>query len=451
MPGFAHLLSLPAARHLFGGLAFAAWTIQAFSSHQTGQPTLRHYFLVQLAGWTALGLLALGPAWESRTATRSVLAWAVAFRLVAATTTPILENDWARHLWDGWRLWTTGNPYDQPPAAFYRDPGVPEALQPVLNELNYADVPTVYGPVLQGWCGLAAGVQAGALWPFKLLLVAADLGVLALIHSLYGRRAAGLYGWCPLVIHEVAANAHADILGVLPLLFALRAARNGNFTQTGIGLGLAIATKLSALVAVPFVLPLCHPDGRFRSRDLAVSGLACLGTVGAAYLPFWAQGSTADLAGLRQFASAWEFNPGLPGWLSLWMEPGAARLLSGMVAVTALAAWRWRTRRQVPGHPRLDLVFGLQWATSAVVNPWYLVWVAPFVAARPTWTGWAALIGVGLSYCTALNLGLPGTEPFQLPTWVRPAEHLLLGVGCLADLWRIKRSAARAAVPRTSP
>ena len=411
--------------HASGALALAAWTAEAWLSRSPRHAGLSVLWIVQGIGWIAL-------AWAARVSMdapgirRAILCWAVAFRIAASFTLPVMENDYARHLWDGWRLLSTGNPYDRPPESFYRNPSVPEDLQEVLTAVNSPDIPTIYGPMLQGWCGLAAAVHAGHLWPFKVLLITADLLVLLILERASGTRAALLYGWCPLVIHETAANAHAEILAVLPFLLAWRDVRAGREVRSAVWLGLAVATKLTALVAVPFLLAGRNP------RAWAALILAIL----LPYLPFWIQGSLADWRGLHRFMSDWEFNSSVVGLLEWVSTPATARAVAGVAAVAALAFLWWRWRRIPIGTKRLDWVFGIQLTASAVANPWYLLWIAPFASMTPSLTAWVALGAVSLSYATALNLGLPGTEPFTHPAWVRPVEYgvILLALG--GDLLR---------------
>jgi hypothetical protein len=310
---------------------------------------------------------------------------------------------------------------------------VPEPLQSVLSEVNYPDIPTIYAPVLQAWCALAAALEPGALWPFKFLLIAADLVILWRLWREVSPRAAVLYGWCPLVIHETSANAHAEVLAILPLFAAWLAFRSGRPLRGGLWLGLAVASKVTAVLAVPFLLPLKN----WRA------GLACAAAALVPYLPFWVRGLPGEWDGLHRFAGEWEFNSSIVGLLELALSPGLAKAIAGTLALLLLAVlvWKWRT---VPvADRRLDWVFGIPLILSAVVNPWYLLWMAPFAAihgsSRTAWVAWSAMASISLSYATALNLGLPGTEPFLHPIWVRPVEYGLILAALLgAVLFKVR-------------
>jgi hypothetical protein len=68
-----------------------------------------------------------------------------------------------------------------------------------------------------------------------------------------------------------------------------------------------------------------------------------------------------------------------------------------------------------------------------VFNPWYLVWLVPFIAAAPTRGGVALLVVVPLSYATGLNLGDPSLAPYTQPAWVRPVEFGIYVVATLSS------------------
>lgn len=420
--------------HVAGAVALAAWCYQAWCSHGTGTRALSIVASVQLVAWMALAIAAAVWRRVGEDRLRAFFAWAAAFRLAVFAATPLMEDDFARYLWDGWRLCVSGNPYARAPVDFFADPAVPEPMRRVLDQINHPGLRTIYGPGLQVWFGLAALVKAGALWPLKLLLLAADAGLVALLWRGVGARVALLYSWCPLVVHETGANAHAEVLAILPFMGGWMLARRGRWIPAGVLLGIAVAAKMFVLPLVPFVLG--WP--RFRSW------LAALLAAGTLYLPFWLQGDGADRAGLSAFLGTWEFNSSLVGLLGMVLAPAPSRAVPLAVAAGLMAVWWWRWRRGLPEEARFDWVLGVQFAASAVVNPWYLLWLVPFVALRPSAAGWAALPAVVLSYATAMNLGIDAAGPYNHPVWVRPVEY---GAVVLAFAWDI----ASARCQRTRP
>jgi hypothetical protein len=390
-----------------------------------------------LNAWSCLLLLAvawgaLARAWRAAaplSAARILpVLWVVAaaLRLTAFVGAPILEDDWFRYLWDGRQLATTGNPYRTPPMAHFADESVPEEFQTVLNNINHPDVPTIYGPVCQYLFALSYGLAPAKLWPLKLGLIAADLLALWLLLKLTTPRHALLFAWCPLLVQESSFTAHPEILGVLGIVAALWARQAGRPFLLALFCAAAVAARIHAGLLVPFLL------WPWRGRPVAafIAALALL------YLPFWMQGSAADLAGLKTFLDEWEFNSSIfalvkagAGWQAAKLICGGAFLLSLAALLTHFARQQrsW-TRGEWPERFAIhaQLVLGVFFLLSAVVNPWYLLWLAPWVAIRPTAPGIVALMVVSLSYLHGGAIHAPELAPYEHPKWLRPLEYGLI-------------------------
>jgi hypothetical protein len=88
--------------------------------------------------------------------------------------------------------------------------------------------------------------------------------------------------------------------------------------------------------------------------------------------------------------------------------------------------------------PPGEWIFGAFLLLSATANPWYALWLWPFVAARPSVVGVAALAAVSLAYGTGLNLGDSTLGAFDHPVWLRPLEF---GVIAGAAVWQWRKKA----------
>lgn len=407
-----------------GASSLAAWLLLAFASHEARGATLPMFFGVLAAAW-----MALGAAWWSAayvrelSVRRAVWIWALLIRAAAIWAQPVFEDDWARYLWDGRQFALTGNPYASAPAEHFADERVPPAFERLLDEINHPHLPTVYAPLPQLAFALSYAVAPAQLWPWKLLLTAADFLSVALLLKLVTPRQALLFAWCPLLIHESGFNAHPDSLWVCCLVAALVALRHGRARRVAIFLGLAATAKIFALIIAPFLLARLH----WRGAVLALT-VACAG-----YAPFWLQGSAAEFAGLRAMAGEWEFNSTAVALLTAWSDlPSAKRVAAGLFTLVWLVLFvRWLPRER-SDLPRGDVVFGAFFLLSAVVNPWYLLAMLPFVAVRPTAWGVSALAVVPLSYAHGLYRSEPGLAAYELPSWVPWTEAgvvLLLAVG----------------------
>ena len=291
---FAPRLGPTAILHLAGAVSLAAWAALSWISwHPAPRDVWRLLGLLAIA-WCALGVVwtqIRHPAPPIRWL--PLLFWPAAFRVCGLIANPVLEDDHFRYLWDGRQLVLTGNPYTAPPSAAFNGPELPPEWVGILDQINYPHIPTVYGPVCQAAFGISYLLAPGQLWPWKLLLLAAEAAMVLGIARVGGPRAAALAAWCPLAVFEGSFNAHPDLLGVALLVQALNRVGPG----PGSWLGLAVACRWPAVVIVPWVLPI-------RSwREWLAGGV----TLAAVYAPFAWTGAT-DLSGLRTFAGQWEFN-----------------------------------------------------------------------------------------------------------------------------------------------
>ena len=404
------------------GMAFA-WL--AWRSHQHGALPLTEFFAVLACGWAALLLawrtaLGLPQEWIARRLWR----WAIALRLVAFFAQPVLEDDYWRYLWDGRQFAVTGNPYGSAPIDHFGDASVSEDFRSVLDNINHPEVRTPYGPGCELGFLLSYWTTPGKLWPWKLLLLTVDLLTLRLLRGAVGARYSLLYAWCPLLVLETGFNAHPDSLAIGMAVAALVCFKKQRWLWMAACLGLAASTRVTAVL---LLLPLLW-------RAPKAAWLLCAGIIGALHAPFLAQGSWPGWGGTAAFAQHWEFNSflfALAQWVSN-AEVAKMACLAGFALCYVGILQRWK-HRPASTWPRGDWIFGSFFAFSAVVNPWYLLWLLPFVAARPGATGLAAMAAVTLSYAHGLFLPDFGLAPYAHPAWVRPAEAMLVLLGAAWD------------------
>jgi hypothetical protein len=419
-----------------GLVAALAYGTLAILSREPAHVGLVPYFLLTGTAWAA----ALAAYCLLRAAEpfpwRRMLAWALVFRAAGLAGEPLLEDDHFRYLWDGRTFAVTGNPYASRPGDHFADRDLPPAFEQVLSGINHPDVPTIYGPTCQ-YAFLASYLAAPArLWPLKVILLGADLVLLALLLRLARPRDVLLYAWCPLLVKEVAFTAHPDILGIALAVLALHLRREQRPAAAAV-LGLAIGAKVFAVLLAPFILLGAPPR----------AWVACTLVLLALYLPFGLSGSGAELAGTAAFLREWEFNSLAHAALAAGLGALAAKVLGALLYLIFYAAYlrRWLQGVRWVGKPRPlprgDWILGVFLLLAPVVNPWYLLWLLPFVALRPSAWGAAALIAVDLSYIHGQHLADPGLAPYEHPAWVRPLEVLLLLCGFALDLRRRRANA----------
>ena len=405
---------------LWCALGYAALAVLA---RQAGEPPLLAFFL--LVAWTGLPTAGLYlHFWRSQQEfpRGRLILWMVVFRICGLAGGPFYEDDFYRYLWDGYRFATAGTPYGASPEEFFVDPSVAPAMQPVLDQVNYPDLPTIYSPVMQFVFLLGYWLKPGSVAALQSILIAFDFAAVALLLRLAPGRNVLLYAWCPLVIKEIAFTAHPDGVGACLLLASVVLARNRSWGLSAFTLGLAAGAKEFGLILAPLLLA-----GR-RARYWLLFAF----TFALVYSPFVLQGGSG-LVSLREFAREWEFNSFLFALLKFALPPFEARLALGLAfalfwAWYGIHHWRGGGQRILRG----DWVFGALLAASPVINPWYLLWLLPFAAIRPSICAWTASFAVLLSYVSGLNLQDYAMHPYGQPPWARCLEFglILCGLGC---------------------
>lgn len=393
-----------------------------FSKQETPVDLTAFYSLMGGAWVLLLGLLFYYFKTGALPQTRTILVWAIIFRLAGLAAEPVYEDDYFRFLWDGWVFAETGNPYGIPPMEYFSQTGIPKKIGYALERLNNPDAPTIYGPVLQGLFILSYWAAPGNLFVLKLFFLLFDISLLALMARFCTGRNLLFYAWCPLLVFEISFNAHPDIVGAVLLTAAFFCRKKERFSWAIALCAAAASVKIFALIALPFL-----STRGSRLKDAAVF----LFTFGFLHLPFLVQGSAAEFEGLVVFGKFWEFNSALFGVFGLFLRPELARptclLIFAALLVTLWRRWQKSENTAIP----LDTVFGLFFLCSPVINPWYLLWLVPFAAMRLRFWSIAALIAVSLSYITGINLGDSALGNFEHPLWLRPVEFgiVILGLG----------------------
>lgn len=420
-------LTHPNRIHIAGGISLLAYGAFAWANQ----------FRFPLPLWVLLDSLTvtwacLGWIWRTPASLKSILLWAILFRLAGLFVTPALEDDHHRYLWDAFVFATQGTPYGQAPAAFFESSDLPEHAASALDGINNPDLPTIYGPADQLLFLAAYWLVPGSLVAIKLLLLVADVGLLLLLRRSLTSAQLLLIAWCPLWIVETAFHGHFDPWPILLAIAAMAASNTNRPHWCGLALAGAVSGRPFALILAPFL---------FVRTPLSILSflLGCL----LLYAPFLLLGKPEWLG---TFALQWEFNSSLYALAQAATSPALARVLcAGLFGAIYLAVFgRWLQKRREP--PPCDTLFATLLLCSPVANPWYALWIVPFAAARAgarfiPWP-WFLLLCLPLSYLTTGNL--TGTANYNHPYWVRPLEF---GLFLLAVAWNWGKSHFAAASP----
>lgn len=424
--------------HIVAAICATLLIAQLYVSLSGAEPSVIVHVAAQLIGVTLCAWLSLGSGAVCLDA-RTVIGWAVLFRLIALPVIPGFEDDYFRYLWDGYRTLYADTPYGIAPEAFFGDVTQPDSMREVLGGINHPEIPTIYGPSLQYVFAAAAALAPGSVTVLKAVLITCDVALICVLARYCSPASLLVYAWNPLVVTEIAVNAHADgIVAILLLLAAELACRSKHFLS-GAALAVAFAAKAPiAVLAAPVILSdALTREPRLRHALALLAGIALAGA--AMYGPFLLRGPT-ELEGLRVFATHWEFNAGVFGVLrhqfgEALARPLAATLLASTVMLIASAHLRRRGQHgERPLHSALVITgLAILWL-SPVVNPWYLLWILPLAASRRSVGLWLASAALPLAYVHGGTLPHSSWAPFEVPLALRVIEHSLLGIALLAEL-----------------
>lgn len=412
--------------------------------HQQPFPAI---LLILIAFTLYLASIGVAEGLSGRTALAIALGLAFLFRASLVLEPPFLTDDYYRYLWDG-LVQTRGggaagggglNPFRYAPA----DPalaGIDDALR---ARVNNPTVPTIYPPLAQLVFLAVAALHAGWIG-LKLVWLACDAAIAVLIYKLTPaqRRLQSwlIYAWSPLVVIEVAWNAHLDLLGVLPLVAAIGFAARKPDRPLATGLALALSTDVKYFAAA-----LVPGAARVSKRPLSVLIAFTLAAL-ALYIPYVSVGSGL-FTGLGIFVDRWIFNAGVFELL-LWLLRSltAAKAVAAAIVLFIVAA---SVRNDWPLERTAFWVTGAILMLSPTVHPWYVLWMVPLIALRPN-RAWLYLSGsVFLAY---YGLGIYRTQGvWPEPLWLRAVIWGPFLVTLAIDSWRDSWLQTAVGVLRRSP
>jgi alpha-1,6-mannosyltransferase len=369
--------------------AWANWVAGPLSRWGLDAPL--HVFFTALAAYVVVLLTA------NRIGLRWIAAGVVVLHAVFLLAPPMLSTDIFNYV-DVARL---GGRYHLDPYIF---PPHAERHDAVFPFLHWRHAVTDYGPLFTlAVRPLGHLSVAQAAWVFKTLAALSSLGCAALAGWIAHRRggsaawAVAAFGLNPVVLVWTVAGAHNDLLMLLFMLAGTALLLAERPLAAGATLVAAAAVKLSAGLAIPFLV-LRRGRGRLELVAGLAAGVAAVAWLSIAAFPDHAMGMITQLQRQQMLVDIGDVPQGIAyalHWPGITVQE--LHLLHAALAVW-IAGWLIAV---VCGG---DALAAIGWAllgivvTSTWFLPWYLVWPLGYAAASGNRRLLIATCAVGASY-----------------------------------------------------
>jgi len=408
-------LALPVAALLAWSVATAVLSTRFGASFAPEEEPIEAFVLLQVLGgclwlWLLFVLRRRSPAHLLLL----VVVVGLLLRVPLFFSTPILEDDYQRYLWDGAVTARGLDPYTHTPAEILAGGIQPEAEWAslvaeggaVLARVNHPSLSTIYPPVAQGAFAIAHYIAPWKPIGLRVVWLCLDLMVCSLLILGLGRvpdRAwrLAIYWLNPLLLKEIYNSLHMELVLLVFATAALVWAGRRRIVLACASLGLAIGAKFWPILWVPLLL-------RFRGlrRRDALLGILVAGALAVVLVLPLLRALTGDASGLGAYARRWEMNDSAFLLLQALFEtvtPAHAALATrATVALLLLGLLIGLLRRPIKNGSDLAgralLVVAALFLLSPTQFPWYFLWCLPALALRPNFALLLLTVSLPLYY-----------------------------------------------------
>lgn len=327
----------------------------------------------------------------------------IVIRLITIFSSPVLEVDFFRYMWDGAVTSEGITPYRYSPMEVISgDTGnaeiekLAEESEDVIKEINHKHLKTIYPPVTQMFFAVSHIINPWSLLTWKFVLLITDIINFFLLLMIMKQLNIPwsnmlIYWWNPLLIVTTFNAAHFDIITVTFVMISLLLILKGRVTTSLVTLGLGIGVKLWPVFIAPLMI---RPYLRKKS-DLLKNFLILLLPVLVIFTPVFLSTINSS-SGFVAYGISWENNSSafriflfvfetIFGYTGI--HPGHAQKYSRIfvmliLSLSVIYLFFRRTGRQ---HliSNLLIMVALLFLLIPTQFPWYYTWLVPFLAIRP--------------------------------------------------------------------
>jgi hypothetical protein len=330
-----------------------------------------------------------------------VIAIGIVLRVLMLFSTPMLENDFYRYLWDGAVTGNAVNPYKYSPDQVMKGEDVPQELTELAGEsgdiiwnINHPHLRTIYPPVAQAFFALSYWVDSWSLNTWRIILIIMDLATLSLIFNALGILKLPssfliIYWWNPLLIKEIFNSGHLDILIYPFVLSALILASQSKYVRSTFSLIIAIGIKLWPV----FILPLIIRPVLSKPKQLfSLIALAAV-TLGVIFIPMYMAGldnSSGLIAYGQNNDSAFKlltyvskFFLEVLGFETLHKSYMTRFIVMALTGIWILYITFSNKYKNTDLFTKSLFIVAFAFLISPTQFPWYYTWLLPLLAINP--------------------------------------------------------------------
>ncbi|GER21987.1 hypothetical protein NCCP1664_04840 [Zafaria cholistanensis] len=301
----------------------------------------------------------------------------------------------------------------------------------------WAESPSPYGPLFllgaRAVYFVTGGVPEAGVLLFRLFAAAGVLLCLRVVPQLAARLGSEP-AWAlwisvanPLFLLSMVAGVHNDAVMLGVLLWAFLLVFRGRRLAGVLAASVAIAVKPIVVLALPFLALAMLPREAGLGRRLKAWTFTAVVAGGALGLFGWASGLWFGWIKAMATAGSAAFPYAPVGLLGLgigWVGSlgggdlfDIAEVVYALFKAAALGLTAWLALRRRPGPPVLACAYALTAAVvlAPIIQPWYLLWLAPLYAASRVYDGaWARFW-----YLLTLGLVLVGVvDQLSVAQWI---------------------------------
>lgn len=318
-------------------------------------------------------------------------------RLILIPSSPILEDDFYRYLWDGAVTANEFNPYVfNPQDVIDKNPNVPQKILEladesgdVIEKINHPKIKTLYPTLSQIIFGLSYFLFPWSVTGWKLIMLMGDIFLLFfLIRILRELKLpisfVAIYWLNPIVLHEFFNTGHYDLFALLFTAIAIYYYLKNEFVTSSITLALAVGFKLWPILIFPiFLRKLTNQKSKMLSSIFAFSLFVII-----IFIPVLRAGFDQN-SGFTKYAANWINNAAFYTLLKdsidlftttfkiyyVCADCVARWITIGIVSVALLLLIKKPAKDNLNLVDKILIIIAVAFLVSPTQFPWYLTWV----------------------------------------------------------------------------